>query len=171
MSVRSIDSESNQYVSGDILTMDNCYYLSDTATATITEQTGTTAQSFADLSSLSIAGFSKATAINSHPFRSVLVGSAFPFLAIVSADGSVVHYGDWYVPEVTGLSLPEEDPGPVPSELEMTEDASNSGEDETNPGEDESSLSNDDTAPNKDDATLNPELNDADSGIDIGGSQ
>ncbi len=176
VSVRNIDTRSEQYVPAHILTMTNCYYLSATATATIVTQTGAAPRDYTGLSSLSIPGFSKATAANSHPFTAALVGSAFPFLAIVTADGSVVHYGDWYAPGITGVSQ-DDDPDSAAIQAEEAADAAIFGEDEMTPGEETSVSGEDKTGPtdndasSDDDMTTDPEQVGTDSGVIAGGLQ
>ncbi len=101
-----------------ILTVSNCYYVSDTVDTTLNFADTDREIDAVELKNLTFplgsgaAESGTAEASNSHPDAEHLQGKAYPFPAMVrQSDGSYVHYGNW--PEVSAV--------PVNGKLNLTQ--------------------------------------------------
>lgn len=101
-----------------ILTVNNCYYLSDIVDTTLNFSDTSRAINVAELKNMTFplgsgaAASGTAAVSNSYPDSEYLLGKAYPFPAMVrQADGSYVHYGDW--PEISAV--------PINGKLDLTQ--------------------------------------------------
>ena len=91
-SVYPVAVESGEYK----LTVNNCYYLTDTMTYVNTQyMNGVSGRSYAELCNLTFTDSGKAVAEHTYPYSESLKDQAYSFPAFVKNADTFVHYGDW----------------------------------------------------------------------------